>query len=409
MKISFLLIGFSLSILLSCHQHGKRLVISGDIAEPQNEIINALVELINEQEHQHAILEVDELALPNIDSMIAGAYDMMIVDNNVSYHKDVTVMIPLYPQILHILYKKSFSPTSIYELLENKKVYAGTQSASSYKLVQEIMYDFRIDKGSVEFVDVLDLFDAEVIILFSELISLQELVDLAEYEFYSLGDIEQLGFGTTAEAIAMHHPQFQPFILPSYVYGSKNKEAILTISNEAMLVCHRNVDEDLVYNITKVIHENKQAMFGISPLLHEVFDRNYNVEELMFPLHPGARSFLDREKPSWVEKYSGTIGVLVTLLIAFMSGIFTLYNYRQLRKKDIIDTYYRQLIGIRNKMDSYDTSEQIKDRLDYIKSLQSETIDLVIREKLSANESYLVYMKLAQMIRQELVEKEKNL
>ena len=407
-KFSYLLLVLCFLTINACHQHGEKLVISGAIEEPQNEIINTLVELINGQEHQHAILDIDEMATPNIDSMIAGVYDMMIIDNNATYHKDVTVMIPLYPQILHVLHKKSIKPNSIYELFENRKVYAGMNSSSSYKLVQDLLMDFQIDKSSVELVDALGLFDAEVIVLFSELISIQELVDLYDYEFYSLDDIDQLGLGTTAEAIAMHHPQFQPFILPSFIYGMRNKEPILTISNEAMLVCHRNLDENIVYNITKVIHENKQALFGISPLLNEAFDENYNISELMFPLHSGARNFLEREEPSWLEKYSGTIGILITLLIALMSGIFTLYNYRQLRKKDIIDTYYQQLLDIRNQMDSYLTPEQINEKIIYIKHLQNETMDLVIREKLSANESYLVYMKLAEMVTQELVEKEKN-
>jgi len=92
-----------------------------------------------------------------------------------------------------------------------------------------------------------------------------------------------------------------------------------------------------------------------------------------------------------------------------MSGIFTLYNYRQLRKKDIIDTYYQQLIDIRNQMDSYISQEQIVERINYIKLLQNETMDLVIREKLSANESYLVYMKLAEMVSRELAEKKQKL
>lgn len=399
----------SFLLLTSCHRHGVSLKIAGSIDEPKNEIVKTLVELINEKDHKHVELELVNAGTPHIDSLIKGVYDLMIVDNNIDFQNDVSVVIPLYSQILHILHKTDYQPQTIYDLLENKKVFAGQENTGSRKLVDDLIIDFQVDRKSIEFVDIIDLFNADVILLFTDLISFEELIDLSEYQFYSLDSTEKIGQGTLAEAISLRYPEFQPYILPSYVYGKKTSEPVLTVSNEAILICRNDVDQNLVYDVTKLINDHKQMLYAITPLLNQSFDENYNTENLVFPLHEGARGFLERDQPTILERYSGLFGILLTLLIAAMSGLFTLFNYREQKKKDIIDKYYAKLISIRHSISHFETQGEIDDQLLGIKHMQNETIDLVIEEKLSANESYLVFMKLVDIVVTELKQRQESL
>ena len=394
---------------MSCHYHGQRLRVSGDVEEPKNELVNILTKLVNEDEGEHINIEIVTNASPNLDSLVAGQYDLLIVDNNIKYHESVSALTSLYPEILHVLYKKNYKPSSVYELLENKKVYAGEPGSGSRKFLDDLIQDFNIGRSEVENVDIIDLFDADVIILFTGLITIKELLDLADYEFYSFGSADQLGLGTTAEAISLRHPEFKPYVLPRYIYGNVTKEPVLTLSNQALLVCRSDEDPTLIYELCRLIDNKKQIFYKISPLLQEVFTNEDDYESLIFPLHEGARRYIERDEPGFLEKHTGLIGILLTLLIGSMSGLYTVLNYRAIKKKNIIDKYYAHLIDIRERIDEQVSGEDIDEELSKIKDRQNETIALVIDEKLSANESYLVYMRLVDLVSKELKEKKKDL
>ena len=62
---------------------------------------------------------------------------------------------------------------------------------------------------------------------------------------------------------------------------------------------------------------------------------------------------------------------------------------------------YEKLDRIRHGLASA-SQAQIKDWLHEIRELESETIQLLVEEKLSANDSYLVFMQLVELIRREL-------
>ena len=400
---------YSAFLFVSCHDHGQVIRISEDIKEPKNELINTLEKLVNDDGQDHLKLEVVSNSIPHIDSLISGQYDLMVVDNNIKYDKDVSLLSPLYSQILHVLHKNNFQPSSIYDLLENKKIYAGEAGSGSHQLLLDLLEDLQIPARSVEILDVINLFDADVIILFTGLISIQELVDLEDYSFYSLDSADELGLGTIAEAISLRHPQFRPFILPSYIYGNRTREPILTISNQTILVCRTDEDPDMIYELSKLIYTKKQMLYKISPLLQQVFNNKNDVGNNILPLHEGARRFLERDKPGFIESNSGLIGIVITLLVAVMSSLYTYLNFRAIRKKNIIDLYFAKLIDIRTKINDLDSIEEVEQYLLQIKLMLNETIDLVIKEKLSANESYLVFMRLGDLVTAELKEKLKSL
>ena len=69
-------------------------------------------------------------------------------------------------------------------------------------------------------------------------------------------------------------------------------EPVYTVAAITSLICHKDLSEDLVYNITKAIYENAES-----------FNKYYNEEDSViqsnplagvdpaFPIHPGALKF----------------------------------------------------------------------------------------------------------------------
>ena len=122
----------------------------------------------------------------------------------------------------------------------------------------------------------------------------------------------------------------------------------------------------------------------------------------VYPLHTGTINYLNRNKPSFLNRHSDLMGAIVTLILAIVSGILTLRNYRKARKKDNIDVYYKKLEEIRQQIPSTTNSSHIKNWQNEIRSLESETVNLIIDEKLGANESYIVYMNMVSLVKKEL-------
>ena len=389
-------------LLLSCKDDKRTLVIAGDIEDPKNEIAKTIAELLNNNSNGTIKAELKSGMIPSLDSLVNDAYQLMIVDNNITYRPDVSAIAPLFPQILHILHRKGHKPKNFNELVSGKKLYAGSSDSGSFRITKDLIKDFHIDGSTVEFVDILNLFEADVIILFTGLMSSVEFTDLQDFEFYSLDKSKRLDSEESiVNAICLRHPEFKPYVLPRLIYGDFTPKAVITISNEAVLVCRKDLDEELVYDINQSIHQNKQMFSRISPLLFQGIKEDYDVQSLSFSLHKGARNYLERNEPSIFEKNSNLIEIFLTLLLALGSGVYSLYNYRKIKRKDKIDVYYQQLIDFRLQLSKLDDDTEIEAVLTKISSMQNETIGLIVNEKLGANDSFLVFLKLCEIVSKE--------
>jgi uncharacterized protein len=91
-----------------------------------------------------------------------------------------------------------------------------------------------------------------------------------------------------AGRIRAHYPFFKPWVIPANTYVGQT-EPIRTVAVENLLVCRNDLDEGLVYRLTKALFENL-------PKLAQGHDvgRQVNVDwasATPIPLHPGAARY----------------------------------------------------------------------------------------------------------------------
>ncbi len=104
--------------------------------------------------------------------------------------------------------------------------------------------------------------------------------------------------------------------------------------------------------------------------------------------------YLERNQPSFFEKYAETFGVILSLLIATSGAFAALIRMRKTRKKNRIDIYYQKLLDIETKYDS-DENYNSEIALKNIKRVKEEAVELLIDEKLTANESFNIFLNLS--------------
>ena len=140
----------------------------------------------------------------------------------------------------------------------------------------------------------------------------------------------------------------------------------------------------------------------ISPLVFLDLNENFDHTELNFSLHDGARIYLEKDEPGFFERYAEMIGVLFTLILAGVSGLVSLAKWRNQNKKDRIDTFYKRVLDVQVRIPHLKSRSDVIEALNHLEEGKQEAFSLLIDEKLSANESFRIYMELHKEIQQEL-------
>lgn len=93
-----------------------------------------------------------------------------------------------------------------------------------------------------------------------------------------------------ANAVAVE-PTFAPYTLRAGTYDGQEADA-LTISTPNVMIVHEDMDEELVYNITRAIYENVQDLIAIHPAANDT-TIDFSVASTPIPFHSGALRYLE--------------------------------------------------------------------------------------------------------------------
>lgn len=378
--------------------------ILGNVEDPQNRIAQTLATVLTAQLQDSVQVVYGIGSRANLDSLERGAADFGIIDNHARFSDNVSAVLPLYSQVLHVLHKKDVQPRSLLELLHNKKVFSGVEGSGTRQFVDDLMNDLGIHPHERRFVDVYNFFEADVIFAFTDLLTDDELRDLGDYTLYSLDDVAQLGAGSFAESICTRHPQFEPFVIPEGLYGTFTKQPVLTLKVDALLACRADLDPAIVFRVCRVLSTHTEELKKINPLLYRLTP-DFDSRKLSFGVHPGAQQFLERNEPSFFERYAELFGVLITFFVALASGGYSIAQWQRQRKKNKVDVYYQRITDIQSRTRESTNEVDLRQLEAELRATLEETIHLVTREKLLADESYLIFLHLASVARQEIHER----
>ena len=203
------------------------------------------------------------------------------------------------------------------------------------------------------------------------------------WKFFSIGDIDLYGKGSTVEGYCLRNPQYYPFVIPSGTYGAYPETPILTIAQDVLLITDREKDSEMVYDLVSDIFGHKQYL-SQKNVVFSTLTENFDRGRLIFPLHEGTEEFLARNEPSIFERYAELVGLVFSILVV-LAGVFA--NARQ-RRKDRIDKYYLRAMKL--------------NKLDELEALEMEVLELVEKEKISADVTYSIFLQIVDMRKRSL-------
>ena len=130
-------------------------------------------------------------------------------------------------------------------------------------------------------------------------------------------------------------------------------------------------------------------------MLFQRLSEEFDASGSTFVLHPGAQAFTQRDEPTFYERYSGVAEVLVTLVIGLISGGYAVIQIVNRRRKNRIDGFYTDVMAIRDSISEHSSAAEKAAAVERVRRLQNEAFDMLINEKLSADESFRIFVTLS--------------
>lgn len=360
-------------------------------------IAERIVELVKEDSGLRInLVPVPDSSMSALDALEAGIADIAFAPNTGSYREEISTIIPLYPSILHIVTDKARSADSLEELLRGASVYAGPENSISWSLANRIVDGLELAPGAVSFVkDPQSVPD--VIVLYAPIDRDRIMNDprLENVKWFSFGAPEDVGNGSPVDLAIFLNPRLRPFVIPAGTFGELTPEPVVTVAVDNLLVARADLDKSVVYDIYAEILRLRPALFGTRPELYKPIDESVAQTNFVYSLHQGALAFLKRDEPTFIERYSGVAEVVATLLVGVVSGLFAIVKIYRIRRKNRLDEFLVEVIGIRNSVQPHSSEDERAAAMASIRALQDRAFELLVDEKLAADDSFRIFTELS--------------
>ncbi|MEH6551719.1 MAG: TAXI family TRAP transporter solute-binding subunit [Pseudomonadales bacterium] len=340
--------------------------------------------------------------LSPLDSLISGEADLALVENSTAFVPGIRAVLPVFESYLHLLMADDFGVSDSSNTLLGASFFIPNHSSAGQRFVELVTKRQGLKPGDYTLTSSFEEGVTDIIVYFGPINPDNTDWTRPGYSLLSLDNELNPQRAFYEEGIAYTAPHMRPKIIPALTYDLPGNEGpLLTVAVDTLLAARKDLSEVLIYKLTRTLLEQKPRFSAIAPHLFSGISESFNRLDLNFPLHDGARRYLDRDEPSLLERYAETINLLIYMLFLIVSTFVAFSRWRAHRKKDRIDTFYERVMSARAGMDTAPAESLLKE----LDDLEREAFESLINEKLAANESFKIFIDQLQRLRNDLKEK----
>ena len=217
----------------------------------------------------------------------------------------------------------------------------------------------------------------------------------------TLSNIQIREDGAEAETIAkqftdgfrVHYPHIASHVIPQMAYQGRPVTPVPSLSVQAVLVCKKDVDEDIINRITHTLFTQRAVLSQKEPAFASL-DESKAQTGLQFPLHEGAEKFYQRKEDGFFAENVEIMGFILTLGLLGWSGADWIRNWYLQRQKNRIDTYYEAVDDVIRRLHDGTDLEEIDELEVELLKIRQRASDELVHEKLAADESFIIYQNM---------------
>ena len=337
--------------------------------------------------------------LSPLEALLANEADLVLLENSTAFVSGIRAVLPVYESVLHVLVRQDFAPEDPNQPLRGASFFVAGQSEAGHAFVELITRRQGLTSSWYRKLMATEPDAADIIVYFGPIDAENTTWYQPGYELVSPGERFNPGGGFFEERVGYIAPKMKPTVIPAFTYDLPgNEEPLLTVAVDTLLVVRKDMPEATVFELTRTLLEQKPRFTAIAPHLFSGINESFDPLNLSFPLHDGARRYLDRDEPGLLERYAESINMLVYLAFLLMTGFLALARWRAHRKKDRIDTFYERVLAVRDRMGVEEPAVLLQE----LAELEREAFNSLVNERLAANESFRIFTDLLYRARAEL-------
>lgn len=335
-----------------------------------------------------------------IDALVNDEVDLALVENSTPFVNGIRAVLPVFESVLHILVRDDYNPPAPAESMRGIEFYVANQSPAGERFIEIVTRRQGLEPDDYTVSHEFDPQKTTIIVYFGPIDPTNTSWTRPGFSLVSLDNDLNPQRKFYEEGIGYTAPNMNPRMIPALTYELPgNENAIATVSVDTLLVARKDVAEWQIYELTRTFLEQKPRFTAIAPQLFSGINESFDPLDLSFPLHSGARAFLERDDPSFIERYAETINMLMYLVFLAISAFLAFARWRAKKKKDRIDIFYEAVLSIRDRKNDSPADELLNE----LDQLEKEAFSSLVQEKLAADESFRIFTELLRTSRTDIL------
>ncbi|MDJ0574057.1 MAG: TAXI family TRAP transporter solute-binding subunit [Xenococcaceae cyanobacterium MO_234.B1] len=319
--------------------------------------------------HQPQIqIEVMETegSLQNQEFLRAKKVQLALLQSDTPLDSSTQAIAVLFPEMFHLIATTKSNINSVSDL-KGKRVALLPKGSGSYQLFWPLSKHYGLRSTDFEPV-ILPSEQAHLALRQGRVDALFQVISLgnpAITELLQRSDNQLVPIDQGA-AIQLFQPALEPSKIPKGTYGGAipiPAEDLPVVSVQALLVTHQDIDPSVIYEITRILFEARNELVKQDRQAAMIPKRD-SIQELGLPFHPGAKKYYKLDEPSLIlsffVEYAEVMGLLLSITILCLSGIWQLKLWLQGKQKNRADFYNLEILKLINQIHSLKDLERLK-------------------------------------------------
>jgi len=364
-----------------------------------HEFGTALKRSLEEKTGREVEIVETEGSVENSRLLREGMVDVAIVQGVASSLDGMSVIAPLYPEVVHVVVRTG-SPTKFVDDLKSCQVVCGPDGSGMKVSAVRVLKHYGISEEVVEqkeryFESLLndDEVDAAIVTTGFMNRDLQEMLASGEFELLPL-------FG--AKAIATKESAFQVADIPRGLYREGPAippKEISTVATTALLVVGEEEDELLIQTVLESIYDE-----GLGLEFSTLISRDNAIAMSPVDLHFVSRGYFNPpDRIGQAAQVMETLAAFKELSVALVAGIYLIWKRRKSQReikeaeyvqmqKDHLDSFLEKTLEIeRAQMDTINVDE-LHDYLDQVTEIKLEALTQLTHEELRSDQAFSIFI-----------------
>ncbi len=370
-------------------EEGRLSIAAGPRSSESFELGTAIAEVFSSQQG-NPLVDVFETAgsTENVKLLERGEVDFALVQADSTVHGGVAAVASLYEDAYQLIVNEDSGIESFSDLPGHRIAIPPSSSgqnrsfwflAEHYGFAADELTALPMSEDAANFAMIQGQVDAVFRVRAPGNPSIRQLIGNHSMR---LVPIEQ------SEALSLRRPAIAPGLIPKGSYrGHPALPAtdMRTAAVERMLAARSDLAPEIVSEMTRVLFERRSDLVALTNLAGFIESPVGHASNSM-PLHPGARSFYDREKPTFLQQNARMGSALIYAVAIIFSGALALRTRWVQRRRIRMGDYNRELMRIATVARGSESPQELIGLKDRLVDMLRQLVEDLDSERVSQDE-----------------------